>query len=475
MNENKALKNKEILIYSFAALGQGMIYTTMSSYLTDFYLNILHLGPVFVLMLMLLSRVWDAINDPIMGIVVDKLNFKRGKYKSYILFMTIPIVILTTFLFVVPSFSKPESSNYSMTNTSIYVAFIYVFWGMLYTVVDVPFWSLPNVMTPFEKERGKLISISRLLNGIGSAVPMGIVIILGYFNITYETRYLIMVMVSSICGGLLLISSYFGTKERVKAVVIEKSIKKEVKALFKSKNMILVILMGILACGRYMIQAAGIHVSRYTFYIQGMEVLPSQSTVQTIISVCAAAGMFIAMMLTPILIKKFTYRKLTMFFCVLGGLSSISAYFVGIYSDYNLYYLIPFLFLSSLPLGVLNVVGYAMIGDCLDEIEVNTKLRVAGLGSACQSFVNKLGNAFCTAIIIIIYLVVGLNIGDIQGSSVVNPSLLSSETRNYMLSLVTYIPGLSMLVCLIPILFYDLTGKKKELITKKLQEMRESN
>ncbi len=449
-----------------------MIYATMSSYISDFYLNVLGLGPVFVMLLMLLSRVWDAINDPMMGIIVDKFNFKQGKYKPYILFMTLPVVLLTILLFVGPGFTRIGSSEYNQTLTYTYIAIVYVVWGMVYTIADVPFWSLPNVITPDEKQRGKLISISRLLNGIGSAIPMAIVIILGYFDIPYETRYLIMVISSAGIGGILFISSYYGTKERVRVLDIQKSKTNEIKEIFKSKNMILVILMGILSCGRYMIQAGAIHVSRYVFYIEGLDIYKSQSTVQLIISAVAAAGMFVAMILTPILIKKYSYRKLTMFFCVLGGVASSLAFFVSIYTGYNIYYIAPLLFLGSLPLGVLNVVGYAMIGDCLDEIEVKTKLRMAGLGSACQSFVNKIGNAFSTVMIIAIYLIVGLNIGDIQTTTVVNPVELSFDTRNLMLLLVTMIPGVSMLICLIPILFYDLIGKKKERIVYQLNELR---
>ena len=95
---------------------------------------------VFVLLLMLLARLWDAVNDPMMGIIADKHTTKLGKMKPYVLFTAIPIGVLTFFMFYVP-----EGLN--TTELMIYAAFIYVFWGMTYTVSDVPFWTLPNIKT----------------------------------------------------------------------------------------------------------------------------------------------------------------------------------------------------------------------------------------------------------------------------------------------------------------------------------------
>ena len=86
---------KELWMFSLGGLGQGMIYAMMSSYISDYYLNVLHLTPVFVLMLMLLARVWDAINDPLMGMIVDRHTTKWGKMKPYILFAAAPIAALT--------------------------------------------------------------------------------------------------------------------------------------------------------------------------------------------------------------------------------------------------------------------------------------------------------------------------------------------------------------------------------------------
>lgn len=105
----------------------------------------------------------------------------------------------------------------------IYAAITYIAWGMIYTASDVPFWSLPNALTPNADERGSIISKARTANGVGSAVPMAIFMILGFvlpnFNLSgtelEKTKYTVMALVSSIIGNLLFVSVYFKTKERV--------------------------------------------------------------------------------------------------------------------------------------------------------------------------------------------------------------------------------------------------------------------
>ena len=85
MEQKKFVGKKELWMFALGAGGQGMIYAMMSSYISDYYINVLQLPLVFVLLLMLLARVWDAINDPLMGMYVDRHTTKRGRIKPYIL------------------------------------------------------------------------------------------------------------------------------------------------------------------------------------------------------------------------------------------------------------------------------------------------------------------------------------------------------------------------------------------------------
>ena len=105
MDNKKYVPKKELSAFCVAGMGQGMIYALMSSYISDYYLNVLQLTPMFVLLLMLLARVWDAINDPMMGMIVDRSNLKSGKMKPFIKVALIPIAIMTFLMYLSPNLS----------------------------------------------------------------------------------------------------------------------------------------------------------------------------------------------------------------------------------------------------------------------------------------------------------------------------------------------------------------------------------
>jgi GPH family glycoside/pentoside/hexuronide:cation symporter len=377
----------------------------------------------------------------------------------------------------------------------VYSAIVYVAWGMIYTMADVPFWSLPNVMTPNAEERSSTISFGRTLNGVGSAVPEVLFLVIGLIlpnilgisdGLEYnKIKYLIMAVITVAIGMLLYVRSYFHVKERV-VIPDVKPVKGEpsrLSRIFKCKPLMLVILMGILSSGRYMIQAAAVHVARYAFYIgkplEGMSdearvaaIEASVSTVKTIFQVCAIIGMFGAMLVMPVLMKKFDYKKIVIVTCLAGFVASIFTTLIGWFTM-NLYICIPFILISCIPLGVLNVITYAMIGDCLDYMELKTGFRDNALGSACQGFVNKLGNALATSGIVVMYMFIGIDPEKMLSSEVIMAATdLAMNQRFAMFSLVSIVPGISLLLCAIPMFFYKISGESKKRMEEELAEQR---
>lgn len=487
--EQNYIPKKEKLAFSIGALGQGMIYAMMSSYISDYYLNVLQLAPMFVLLLMLLARVWDAINDPLMGVIVDRRTTKWGKMKPYILFASLPIGVFTILMYLSPDLSKVQLAVYS--------AIVYVLWGMIYTMADVPFWSLPNVMTPNAQERSSTISLGRTFNGVGSAVPEVLFLVIGLIlprilgasdGLQYnKTKYLIMAIVTVVFGLALYSRSYFYVKERV-VIPDVKPVKGEpsrLSRIFKCKPLMLVILMGVLSSGRYMVQAAAVHVARYSFYIgpdlstlneveRVAAIEASVSSVKTIFQVCAIVGMFGAMLFMPVLMKHFDYKKIVITTCIAGFVASIGTTLIGWFTM-NLYICIPFILISCIPLGVLNVISYAMIGDCLDYMELKTGFRDNALGSACQGFVNKLGNALATSGIVVMYMFIGLQPEKMLSNDVIMAATdLAMNQRFAMFSLVSIIPGLSLLLCAVPMFFYKISGKEKIRMEEQLAQQRKA-
>ena len=486
----KGLQNyipkKEFNTYVTAALGQCLVYSCMSSYITDYYMSVLRLSPIFVLLLMLLARVWDAVNDPMMGMIVDRHKTKWGRMKPYAALSAVPIGIFTVLMFWNPG----------LENTALYVysAFIYVFWGMLYTTSDVPYWGIANIMTPNPDERGKLISWAKTMGGIGTGIATVLPLLIGPLLAKFmpntnieESKYFYTALIASVVGMAIFSMQSFASKERIDVPNTKKRVKGELSTLsriFRCKPLMLVVTMGVLSFGRYMLQAAAVHVGRYGFYMGPdpagltqeelvLAVQGSISKVTMIIQACAAIGMFGSMLVLPFLYKKFNYKQLMLYTCLGGFVASVLTCIVG-WTTQNLWICIPFMIIASIPLGVINVVSYAMVCDSLDYMEWETGHRDNALGGACQSFVNKLGNALTTVIIILMYMAVDLDIGSMYSdNAVILATDLTSGQNFAMFSLVTLVPGISLLLCSIPIFFYDIVGEKKEKITRELAERRE--
>ncbi len=490
----KYAAKKEVWALGLAGMGQGMMYATMSSYISDFYINIMGLPLIFVLLLMLLARIWDAINDPMMGIVADRTKPRKfGKMRPYILIFSIPIAVATFLMFYAPE-------GFNATQNMIYAGVIYVAWGMLYTAADVPFWALPNVMSPDPQERGNIISFAKTINGIGSAVPMAIFMILSwipYFSTgaslqAEKQKYMIIALVCSLLGTALYLLAVFYPKERVIIPPKAKKDKNEpgtLKRLFTCKPLMLVVLCGVLSSGRYMMQVAAVHVARYAFYIgpslEGLSETARQAalsgsvgTVSTLFQVCSAIGMFGSMLAMPFLYKKFNYKQIIIVSCLGGFVASVCTTVIGALSIYTVanwlvYVTIPFIIIQCIPLGALNVTMCAMIGDSLDYLEWKTGFRDNALGAACQSFVNKLGNAFATTFIIIMYLIVDIDPAQaIAKDAVKAVTDMTNAQRFGMFALVSIVPGISLILCAIPIFFYDIVGSKKDQITLDLETRR---
>ena len=494
MEQKKYVQKKELTAFCVAGLGQGMIYALMSSYISDYYLNVLQLTPMFVLLLMLLARVWDAINDPLMGMIVDRSKFKSGKMLPFIRFALIPVAIVTILMYLSPNLDK--------TKLMIYSAIVYVAWGMLYTVGDVSFWGLPNVMTPDSEERSSVISVSKIFNSIGSAVPEVLFAVITAAFAFYikksptsvdklsmdKSMYLVMAVITVGLGTVLYSRVCTGVKERVKMPVKkrQKGEPSQLSRVFKCKPLVLVLLMGVLSSGRYMVSAAAIHVARYSFYIgpdlntlsevdQSAAITASIGLVKTIFQISSIVGLFGATLFMPKLMKKFDYKKLVIVTCLAGFVASIVTTLVGWFTM-NLYACIPFIIISCIPLGVINTITLAMIGDCLDYMELKTGFRDNALGAACQGFINKVGNAFATSGIVVMYMVIGLDPAQMYSSNaVISANSLEPGLRFAMFSLVSIVPGISMLLCAIPMFFYKIAGQEKKNIIAALAKKRETS
>ena len=170
----EGLQPKEAIAYSVTGIGQNFICTIIGSYLTVFMTEALLFGSddfkvgavsgsVAVALLMLCTRIFDALNDPIMGSIVDRTRTPWGKCRPYLKWMAIPIGIMTLACFL-PFYQAKSVASFAA------ISAIYVIWSVVYTVADVPYWGLSTCLTNNTEVRGKVLTVARLACTLGAGL-----------------------------------------------------------------------------------------------------------------------------------------------------------------------------------------------------------------------------------------------------------------------------------------------------------------
>ncbi len=176
-NGTRALRTftkKEQSMYLLGVAGQNIIYNIIGSALA-YYLQFTLLIPAMaVSVIMAIARIWDAINDPMMGTIVDKTRSKWGKCRPFLIYVPVPIMIITILCFVNFGFyNASEGANVALNVLIVgWAAFTYIMWGMIYTIGDIPLWGVTALMTEEEKDRNKLLSLARIAGGVGAGITM---------------------------------------------------------------------------------------------------------------------------------------------------------------------------------------------------------------------------------------------------------------------------------------------------------------
>ena len=148
------LSFREKYSYGIGALGKDLAYAIVSSYLMIYFTDAIGLNPAFVGVLFLVARMWDAFNDPMMGMVVDNTRSKWGKFRPWILIGTVVNAAVVVFLF-----KKP---NLEGNVLYVYYSVMYILWGMTYTIMDIPYWSMLPSLSKTNEERAQMSVIPRI-------------------------------------------------------------------------------------------------------------------------------------------------------------------------------------------------------------------------------------------------------------------------------------------------------------------------
>ncbi len=154
---------KEKFAYGIGAVGKDMVYMLSASYILYYYQDIMGVSAWVMGIILLIARVFDAFNDPLMGVLVAKTKTKFGKFRPWLFIGTLTNAVVLFFMFAAP----PTLNAKGMI---AYAAIFYILWGVTYTMMDIPYWSMVPAFTESGKERENMSALGRSCAGVGSAI-----------------------------------------------------------------------------------------------------------------------------------------------------------------------------------------------------------------------------------------------------------------------------------------------------------------
>ncbi len=474
---NKGVQPKEAIAYSITGFGQNLICTIIGSYLTVFLTDALLFGAdgvkigaisgtMAVAYLMLGTRVFDAMNDPIMGSIVDKTRTKWGKCRPFLKWMAVPIALITIACFC-PFLPEKATSSF------IAVSVIYVLWSMIYTVADVPYWGLSTCLTNDTTVRGNILTVARLVCTLGAGLVTILVPIITdgvtrkykmpdpldstklvldpqYISqnaSTLKWTYFICAVVCCVVALPMFFYGFKNTKERFTSTDKAPSLGHNLKLLFKNKQLLLIVLSGVLGGARMVYTyTGGLYFAKYVLKNEGLFAL---------ITMLVVPGGLVASLLVPWLSKKFTKKWTYIIVHLFGGVVMAIMYFVGYDAPWKLAVAAIGLVLLGIPQGVNNIITYAMIGDTVDYLEWKTGERGEGICFAMQTLINKIGMALGAFIGVFSYSWAKINPAAADGVYI-------TPANEQLLWNILILSGvISMFACAVPMFFYNITEKRQ--------------
>ena len=443
--------SKQALGYGVGAVGKDMVYALVSGFILYYYNDILGISGTFTGVMMMAARVFDAFNDPLMGVVVEKTNTPFGKFRPWIVTGTLTNALILYGMFAMPA---------SVTGTAmlVYASVAYVLWGVTYTLMDIPFWSMIPALTGAGKERENLSVIGRTCSSVGYAVPtiltMLVVVRIGTgerqgFALFAAAIAVLFVVTELIC--------VLGIREKAVSAGKAATVREMFGALF-ANDQAMVVVVGIILfnASLYLTTQLALYFFKYDI---------GNSDLYSLFGTIGGVGQILSMVSLPVLRRRWSSKTILTgsigvtifgyaFLFVLGSLGSSNVPLLGLAA-----------FIIYIGFGLATVLTTVFLADSVDYGEWKTGRRNESVIFSMQTFVVKLASAISV-------LVAGVGI-----------DLIGLDTEAAVQTAGTLL-GLRVLMILVPIagllvsIFYfrkkyALTEEMNRRIAAELKERRE--
>lgn len=456
-------------------LASNLFFQTFLTFMPIFYTDIFGLSAAAIGWMFLISKVFDAVNDPIVGMIADRTKSKWGTYRPYLLFATIPFGIMGILTFTTPQVS------YNMK--LLYAFLTYNAAMLLYTIVNVPYCSLMGVMTSNTADRTVLSSYRFVGVFVGQFLAFYCVgmlpTMLGGSDEPTAAGYRITMTILSVTAMILLYITFFTAKERVHPPKGQKNqIAQDVKDLISNRPWLMIATATLFQLIFIAVQS-GARTYYFKYFVISGEVSIfginldwSSNTLLTAYMISGALvtilGVIATKMITRIFGKAFTYWG----FLAIAGITTIVYYFL---KPENLNLIFGINLIRSFALGPVSAMQWAMFTDCADYNEWKTGRRSTALMMAASLFFLKLGLAIGASAIVWIlgwYDYVGKM--TVEGIEIPAPAIQSAEAVHGIVMLNSVYPAIFTLIGVAVMLAYPLSSKKMLEIEKDLLERRKN-
>lgn len=452
------LTAKEKASYGLGAVGKDMVYMLSASYILYYYQDILGVKALAMGVILMAARVFDAFNDPIMGILVAKTRTRWGKFRPWLFVGTLLNAVILVLLFAAP----PALSGNGLI---AYAAITYVLWGVTYTMMDIPFWSMIPAFTEGGKEREGLSTLARSCAGVGSAIVTIITMKCVYFmgqgneRIGFKWFSLVIAVIFVIAITITCLS----IKEKSTVDVEAPSVGQMFRALFQNDQAVAVVMIIVLInCSLYITSNLVIYFFKYDF--GGSQWYNSY----TLFNIFGGAMQILSMMIFYPLLRKFMdsirifYVSIVM--AVIGYGILLGLMVTG---EKNIILLfVPGFFIFA-AFGIVNVLTTVFLANTVDYGEVKNGRRDESVIFSMQTFVVKLASGVAAMVASVCLTIFNLSNDTSQAAEA---AVAGSSVMGLRLTM-TVIPIIGFLVAVF--LFhkkYLLTEKKIEEINGELKK-----
>ena len=392
-------KNYNRVTFGLGTVGRDMVYTMVSMYLMFYLTDVLQLSDNvlwWVTAIIMAARVFDAFNDPFMGVIVDNTHTKYGKFKPWICIGAVLVSILTVLLF----------SNFGLSGSAFIIVFgiIYVLWGIAYTMNDISYWSMLPTLSQDQREREEIGSVSRICASIGLFAVVTLIVpvteAIGGAVGSLQKGYFILSIILVVIMLAFLCFTVFGVKEPMIGNKKEEhtSVKELVRIIFKNDQLLVTALaMALFMIGYSTTTSFGLYYFKYVYGDEGM---------YSIFALILGVSQIFALSIFPVLGKRYPRKKLYAFSTALV----VTGYLIFFFAPTNT---MLFIGIAGLILFIgqafIQVMTLMFLTDSVEYGEWKFGKRNDSVTFSLQPFINKMGGAIASGVVGAIVIVSGMS------------------------------------------------------------------